>query len=283
MKVFFVGASPKGTPRLEVEQARGVVHGAVGPLLGAPALEPDAFGAALEAARPEVLHVVAHGDGEVLQLADGENVKRPLSAADFLAGLERAPSLRLVVLTACHSEDLAARAAERVGCAIGMRSLAQDSANRVFSGALYHALAAGQSVAEAFDHAADAVGRREAEHKPVLFGDRTVAFGGASREGRPLTQEERHAVVDAATETGLLEKIGLLRGALPARLRGQIPEPEASFDAMSYLVLRTNEWHRVRVDGRPPLAVVLRAAEQHAGFLPEADVFTRMREIVEGI
>ena len=129
--------------------------------------------------RPTVVHVLSPTvdpakNELVLSDESGEPEFVPSAAfAKAFAGA-RGRATRLVVINTCHSRPLAEDVARHVGCAIAMEGEIADHAAVEFTDALYHALAEGVSVAEAFDEARDAVGRTAESQRdvPVLVAGR---------------------------------------------------------------------------------------------------------------
>jgi CHAT domain-containing protein len=103
---------------------------------------------------PDVVHFSGHGDRSSL-LFEGPD-GRPHELRDDQLGLllqvARKP-IRLVVLNACESADQAALATDYVDAAIGMAEPIDDDTAKVFAGQFYASLAAGNSLASAFDQA----------------------------------------------------------------------------------------------------------------------------------
>jgi len=105
--------------------------------------------------KPDVLHFSGHGmaDGRLVFVDDARNPK-PVDAAAISSTLATAgESVRVVVLNACFSADLAASLTEHVDVAVGMDRPVGDDAARVFARAFYSALGYGMSVGRAFDQA----------------------------------------------------------------------------------------------------------------------------------
>ena len=158
--------------------------------------------------RPTVVHVLSPTvdparNELVLSDESGEPEYVPSTAfAKAFAG-PGGRATRLVVINTCHSRPLAEDVARYVGCAIAMEGEIADHAAIAFTDALYHALAEGAPVAEAFDEARDAVGRAVPSQRdvPVLVAGRedpnTVRIAsvrcesGGSDEAEP-TRPPRH-------------------------------------------------------------------------------------------
>jgi len=114
------------------------------------------------AVRPTVVHVLSPTVDPAkneLVLSDESGEPEYVPSAAFAKAFAGAGgrATRLVVINTCHSRRLAEDVARHVGCAIAMEGEIADHAAVEFTDALYHALAGGVSVAEAFDEARDAV------------------------------------------------------------------------------------------------------------------------------
>ena len=131
------------------------------------------------AVRPTVVHVLSPTVDPArneLVLSDESGEPEYVPSAAFAKAFAGAGgrATRLVVINTCHSRRLAEDVARHVGCAIAMEGEIADHAAVEFTDALYHALAEGVSVAEAFDEARDAVGRTAESQRdvPVLVAGR---------------------------------------------------------------------------------------------------------------
>jgi hypothetical protein len=129
--------------------------------------------------RPAVVHVLSPTVDPArneLVLSDETGEPEYVPSAKFAKAFAGAAgrATRLVVVNTCHSRRLAEDVARHVGCAIAMEAEIYDHAAVEFSDGLYRALAAGASVAEAFDAGCDAVGRVEPAQRnvPVLLAGR---------------------------------------------------------------------------------------------------------------
>jgi TPR repeat protein len=184
VKVLFFAAdplsiAPDGTsPRLlldeEVRQIRKRVHASVfGNMLEFDwrlAGRTHDLQQALEKTRPQIVHFSGHGGskGLVLLGADGRS-PRPVDEAVLRELFQKdGRSIRLVVLTACHSRPQAEAIKEVVGCAIGTRDQISDQASILFNRKFYSATASGRSVQDAFERARLAV-RLEHPHEAEIL------------------------------------------------------------------------------------------------------------------
>lgn len=103
--------------------------------------------------QPQVLHFSGHGtaDGRLVFL-DKRGYGKPVDATAIAAALSSAgETVRVVVLNACFTADLAHALTQHIDVAVGMERPVGDEAARVFAQAFYLALGHGSSVARAFD------------------------------------------------------------------------------------------------------------------------------------
>jgi hypothetical protein len=103
------------------------------------------------------------------------------------------PSIRLVVLNACHSAEQAAAILEHVDFVVGIDGAILDTAAKAFAVAFYRALAHGQTIAAAFDLGVNQLmleGLGEDVRMPVL----EVRAGADARQARlvaaPKTEDD---------------------------------------------------------------------------------------------
>lgn len=118
--------------------------------------------------RPHIVHFSGHGAADQLLLQDAEGnawpLERNLAREVFRAARD---TLKLVVLNACYSRDVAEEISENIECVIGMAASVHDATALRFSGALYRALGQGTSVREAFDQARTQINLSELPGKYV--------------------------------------------------------------------------------------------------------------------
>ncbi len=164
-KVVFVAASPADLPRLEIEGETDEIEREQSHLVTRaldfvkhPRAQPYDIYKALEEHQPGVLHVSGHGSSGELMFLDGHGVSRPLSTSDLVETIRLVGgSLRLAVLSACHSESHASTLLEHVDCVVAMRGPIRDDDARRFAVTLYYRLGLGDSVRDAFNHARHAM------------------------------------------------------------------------------------------------------------------------------
>jgi hypothetical protein len=162
LTLLLVSASPEGADRLRVDrEVRSITdklrasrhRDRLRVVIVVAARFEDLRTALLEHA-PHVLHISTHGDGGSLLFeprADGSSLVVSKQLRRLLGALGE--NLRLVVLGACESADLARELAPVAGCSIGMNGRIHDDEAIEFSVALYETLAFGKSIQTAFDAA----------------------------------------------------------------------------------------------------------------------------------
>ncbi|MFN8467932.1 MAG: SRPBCC domain-containing protein [Caldilineaceae bacterium] len=103
--------------------------------------------------KPHIVHFAGHGteDGAIaLMGARREQYIVPIDALTSLFSILK-DNIRCVVLNACYSDPQARAIAQHVDCVVGMTHAVSDDAAREFSTGFYRGLAAGYSVAVAYD------------------------------------------------------------------------------------------------------------------------------------
>ncbi len=159
--VLVTSANPIDTGRLALdEEVRDITSGVratpardVVDLRTAWAARPLDLLTELNEHHPAVLHFSGHGtaDGRLVFL-DAAGEAKPVDGEAFAASLATAGgSVRVVVLNACFSADLARSLTQFVDVAVGMERPVGDVAARVFARAFYSALGFGVSVGGAFE------------------------------------------------------------------------------------------------------------------------------------
>jgi hypothetical protein len=159
-RILFLAASSAGVSRLALDEEVRDIRLALSPGALADRLEIEDIPAArpidifniLRMRRPGAVHFSGHGEvGEMLfQLDDG--APRPAPVSDLAEALRlEGGSVRLVVLSACHSASHAQALLAHVECVVAMRGPIWDGDARRFSTTLYRQLAEGDSVRDAFD------------------------------------------------------------------------------------------------------------------------------------
>ena len=160
LTVLMASANPLNTGQLALDREAREIRAAVRatPLRDnirvetAWALRPLDLLTELNEYRPHVLHFSGHGtpDGRLV-FVDNDDEPEPVDGSAFAAALATAGvDVRVVVLNACFSADLAQRLTDHVDVAVGMDRPVGDEAARVFATAFYSALGFGNSVARAF-------------------------------------------------------------------------------------------------------------------------------------
>lgn len=200
-KVLFFLSSPAGTPGLALDEEIRSLRLAQSSdtvadrleLEYLPAAQPKDVPDLLRKRTPGVLHFSGHGETGELLFQDEYGGLRPVQTADLVEILRLAgESVRLVVLSACHSASHAEALLAHVDCVVAMRGPIKDTDARRFSVAFYQRLAEGNSVQDTFDHACLAMRlQRPAARTGARARDVHVAGTGSSVEGEPPVLFER--------------------------------------------------------------------------------------------
>lgn len=103
---------------------------------------------------PNIVHFSGHGGPGALAFEDDGGKLRCVSTEDVVAQFRLAgDSVRLVVLSACYSDELADALLPFVDCMVCMRGTVLDPDATRFAATLYRRLAEGDSVQDAFEEA----------------------------------------------------------------------------------------------------------------------------------
>jgi class 3 adenylate cyclase/tetratricopeptide (TPR) repeat protein len=163
LRILFLAADPgsmgqvnAGREAREIrERLRTAAHRDAIELVERFAVRPGDLQRTFFEVRPHVVHFSGHGTaGEELVLEGDDGSAEPLGKR-ALTELFRVhkDTIRVVVLSACHSRPQVEAISEHVECAIGMRRAIGARAATEFSAAFYLAVGFGASVAMAFESA----------------------------------------------------------------------------------------------------------------------------------
>lgn len=140
-----------------------------------PAARFDDLSQALIDFEPQVVHFSGHGDRDGHLYLENDQGERDSIAPEGLAELfgQHKPTLRCVIVNACHSIRLAEAVSRHIEYVIGMRYEILDEAAIHFSKGFYEGLFAGWSVPRAFARGCAHIQARpalEGQHRtPLLF------------------------------------------------------------------------------------------------------------------
>ena len=137
-----------------------------------PAVELGDFSNAFNRFKPNILHISAHGNEDLVVLEDnnGNSVKVDEALLTSLVSLAE-QKLKIVVLSACNSFKLAEKLTKVVDIAIGMNASIGDSAARTFAVQFYSSIGEGMAIGTSFRQAKFAItanGINESDI-PVIF------------------------------------------------------------------------------------------------------------------
>jgi uncharacterized repeat protein (TIGR01451 family) len=108
---------------------------------------------------PQIVHFAGHGRGDGSLAVENDfgraSFVNPTGLANLLGGFT--PSVRCVIVNACHSLALAEAMSEQIDYVVGMRSEILDSASVQFSVGFYQGLFAGKAIPDAFRQGRDLV------------------------------------------------------------------------------------------------------------------------------
>ncbi|MBL9007599.1 MAG: CHAT domain-containing protein [Myxococcales bacterium] len=161
LKLLFLGAVPTNAARLQIDREAREIERRIN---AAPhrdrikletqwAVTAEELSQLLLRHRPNILHFSGHGtpDGRiVLNDAQGNGYPVPREALAKLFAMFGKRGLRCVVLSACFAEEQAQAIAEHIDCVVGVSGAIADESAQSFAAGLYSALAAGETVEEAF-------------------------------------------------------------------------------------------------------------------------------------
>ncbi len=150
-----------------------------------PAATWDRWRQRLLDCEPEIVHFIGHGVGVNGLVLEGNSGQEVVSGERLAQLLLEFPTVRCVVLNACHSRVQATEIFERVGhvgCAIGMKqSIAQESA-REFAIAFYDSVFKGRDYGASFRVGKTGIKSRHDAFKPHLSGGDSVDGNGEAIE-----------------------------------------------------------------------------------------------------
>ncbi|WP_326551681.1 CHAT domain-containing protein [Micromonospora sp. NBC_01813] len=140
-----------------------------------PAVRFDDLSQALISYDPQVVHFSGHGDRDGSLYLENDLGEQDSIAPEGLAALfgQHTPTLRCVIVNACHSVRLAEAVSRHIEYVVGMRYEILDKAAIHFSKGFYEALFAGWTVPRAFARGCAHIRARpamEGQHRtPLLF------------------------------------------------------------------------------------------------------------------
>lgn len=157
MKVMYVGSKSDEGASLnlereitELQRRFGESSGEPVSFLFLPRLLAEELPLEIAKARPDVLHISAHGTAQNLALADESGREVPLSADALNAYLPVDKLPRLIYLNACDSNLIAEKLGDTVPMVIGTTAPITNRAARAGASAFYGRILEGASVGHAF-------------------------------------------------------------------------------------------------------------------------------------
>jgi hypothetical protein len=157
MRVLYVASNPFGSDSLrlerEITELQGRLSAASGEPLSfifLPGLAVEELAIAVGRHRPDILHISAHGDHDILSLADGDGETVELDARRLGELLDDQALPTLIYLNACNSHQIAEDLSKLVKMVIGTTASISNRAARAGAVTFYERLLQGRSVESAF-------------------------------------------------------------------------------------------------------------------------------------
>lgn len=163
IRILFLAANPNDAKRrLDLDKevagiadkiARGTVRDSF-VLQTEWCVQPDLVQEALYRHQPHILHFSGHASRTAIALEDRDGKAFPVESGAFARMLRlHKDYIRIVVLNACDTAELARSVVNSIDYTVGMNRPIMDISARVFSVYFYQALAFGRSVPDAFESA----------------------------------------------------------------------------------------------------------------------------------
>lgn len=171
-RILFLSANPRGTKRLDLIKESNAIEDIIDSAnYGEQFLFKQRHEASVSKLQqylikynPQIVHFAGHGDDAteigIILFQDSEAKKEP-ALKESIAGLFRIlnerknipekDKIRLVMLNACFSKELADEISKYVECVVGMYNQVNDTAARKFAKSFYYGIASRQSVHTAFE------------------------------------------------------------------------------------------------------------------------------------
>lgn len=146
IRVLVVGASPRGTDRIRWDHELKAISAAdrghleVRSCPAASVLDLDH----VRMFRPNLLHLICHGEGENLVFEDPDGEAHPVAAIDIVDTIAQVQDGRLldgVLLRSCHGERVAGLFVKVAATVIAHRGIMDDTCGRLFADRFYRELA----------------------------------------------------------------------------------------------------------------------------------------------
>jgi hypothetical protein len=175
--LLFLSANPDPASPLNVEKEQnritkvrdGSKHQSKVRIESLPDLDLPAFAKSLRLHAPTILHFSGHGEADgslVMRDENGTSQEMSPKGVAKLVALQKS-TIRLVVLNACFSSELADLLVADIDCVIGMTDEVSDDAAILFAQTFYSALFDGETVESAFATSSAVVGARYQDESDI--------------------------------------------------------------------------------------------------------------------
>jgi CHAT domain-containing protein len=172
IRILFLSANPRSTKKLDLDKEYNAIDDAIESagradqflLKPKPETSVSRLQEFLIKYKPEIVHFAGHGDDSletgIFLFQDSRGKKEPASKEDIAElfrilnehkTITKKDKIRLVVLNACFSKELADEIAKHVDCVIGMHNQVDDTAARKFAESFYFGITSQYSVQAALD------------------------------------------------------------------------------------------------------------------------------------
>lgn len=193
MRILFVSANPKWTDRLELADELRVLQqslkGLKAELTLLPAAQPEDLEAAIKDGPIHIVHFSGHAEETGILLRDSEGFPKEVPGAE-LRSLFRDKGIKLAVLNACNTENTANELADTVDTIIATTEKVDDRAAKKLTKVLYAALAAGETLGNAYARATQSIDKAELPNVYTTAGDGGDASFSDMAPGEPEVDAE---------------------------------------------------------------------------------------------
>jgi hypothetical protein len=159
--ILFLASNPKDSSKLRLDEEIRAIQERIRAaefrdsfeLVSRWAVRPLDVLQALNEIRPHIVHFSGHGTKNCSLILDDADGTAKAVADSAIAALFKnmKDDIQIILLNACHSEDLAKALSAHIGCSIGMSSTIGDEAAITFASSFYGALAFGRTITQAFE------------------------------------------------------------------------------------------------------------------------------------
>ncbi|NND70412.1 MAG: CHAT domain-containing protein [Rhodothermales bacterium] len=285
IRILFVSANPSSTQKLdladELRQFQHSLRGHKVKLWLLPAAQPDDLRMAIKSKKIDVVHFSGHAKDSGILMRDEEGIEVEVPK-DELVELFKDKNIKLVVLNACETSEIADGIKESVETVIGTTEKVKEPVARKLSKNFYAALGQGESIGAAY---AEAYGILEADDERVLAKNpkakkRNVYMAHGKSNEEPLLPADKPKDADVELEGSEPFDRYYYADYLDKQISSYRLYRRANLVALSFLVaigfaFIVWMWER-------DMVAALEAAELKASVLRDAGFFTAADAALDG-